>query len=136
MSDNNEVRVQTFWDWLVEQFHQHKHQLYEVDKIVHPHTWETYDVNKFMEFAKRTRPNENECAIYRGHLIFFMIDGSQFHYSWIAEHDGEFLYERSLRYVPSLRSLGDKLQVNKGVLTSIECAQQHSSVPEYLCGWL
>lgn len=127
------MKQQTFWEWLVEQFLSHGHQPYEIDKIVRPNTWEVYEQNKFIAFIMRTKPNEHLQAIYRGNLIFFMIDGSQFHYTWKEEYDGDELYERQIRYIPSIKSLGDKLKTNGALLTSVECVGHNSSVPECFC---
>jgi len=124
----------SFWEWLVEEFLSHGHQPYEIDKIVRPETLEVYDQNKFTAFVRNPTPEENKLAIYRGNLLFFMIDGSQFHYSWMNEYDGEMLYERNMRYIPSLKAIKDKLKTNSALLTVVECVHHNSSVPDHLHG--
>lgn len=123
----------TFWGWLTQELIKSGYQPYNIVQIVKPKTWEVYDYNKFLTFTNQAFGNSKKDAIYRGNLIFFMFDESQFHYTWKEEYDGEIVYERHLRYIPSLKAIQGKLIKEGATFTSVDVVPNNSWVPDFLC---
>ena len=126
-------KVVTFWGWLTQELIKSGYQPYDIAQIVKPKVWKAYDYNKFLTFTSQVFGDGRKDAVYRDDLILFMTDESQFHYTWKEEYDGEVVYERRLRYIPSLKALQGKIIKEETSFTEIDVVPNNSSVPDFPC---